>query len=141
MKSGILAVVLAGLVVVAGIAYAFLYEDEAANSLEERPKVSGEATPAVTVHVDDLANKPESYKGEIVLQAVVARLGKSKGVFAAIDYREFKNCSELGCAKNYLPVKYDGEIPKPESLIQMKGQVVKRENGLVFEAEKLDVIE
>ncbi len=141
MKSGIIAVSVAGLVVVAGIAYAFLSYAGATGETRETPVAEREATAAATVDVDDLADKPESFTGEIVLQATVARLSKSQGVFAAIDYREFKKCHELDCAKHYLPVQYDGEIPKPETSVQMKGRVVKGEKGLVFEAEKLEVIE
>lgn len=139
MKSGTIAVTLAGFVVAAGIAYAFMIDGGSAAYAGDGPTAKADAAPAKVVHVDDLADKPESYKGEIVLKGVVARVSKSKGVFAAIDYREFKKCHELDCAKHYLPVKYDGEIPKPESLIEMRGQVMKGEKGLVFEAQKLEV--
>lgn len=140
MKSGTIAVVLAGFVVVAGTAYAFMIDGGTAANAGDGPAAKAEAAPAKVVQVDDLADKPESYKGEIVLKAAVARVGKTKGVFAAIDYREFKKCRELDCAKHYLPVKFDGDIPKPETLVQLEGQVVKGEKGLVFEAKKLKVI-
>lgn len=159
MKSGNLVVALAGFVVVSGIAYAFASDKATPAAVSTSATVAepccstGEGTPACVndatscepksgeaVHVDDLAAKPENYKGEIVLKAAVARVTKSKDVFAAIDYREFKKCHELDCAKHYLPVKFSGEIPKPETLVQTTGQVVKGEKGLVFEAKKLEVI-
>lgn len=159
MKSGTIAVALAGFVVVTGIAYAFAADNRPSNAVSDavaakEPCCSEEGGAATcedatatcepktgeAVHVDDLAAKPEGYKGEIVLKAAVARVSKSKDVFAAIDYREFKKCHELDCAKHYLPVKFSGDIPKPETLVQMTGQVVKGEKGLVFEAKKLEVI-
>ena len=156
MKSGNIVVALAGIVVVFGIAYAFANDKELAaassSAAVTEPCCSNEGgspacgddpakcEPKAVVQVDDLVEKPENYKGEIVLKAAVARVSKTKGVFSAIDYREFKKCNELECAKHYLPVKFSGEIPKLETLVQMTGQVVKGEKGLVFEAKKLEEI-
>ncbi|GIW86397.1 MAG: hypothetical protein KatS3mg108_0721 [Isosphaeraceae bacterium] len=139
MKSGTTAVTLAGFVVVAGIAYAFVTDGGMPAYAGDGPAAKADAAPAKVVHVDELADKPERYKGEIVLMAAVARVNRARGVFSAIDYREFVQCHELDCAKHYLPVKFDGPLPKPETLIRMTGKVVKTEKGLVFEAKRLDV--
>ena len=43
-----------------------------------------------------------------------------------------------GTIFNYLPVKVEGELPKPKTLLHITGQVVQSEDGLVFEAERME---
>jgi hypothetical protein len=131
MKSGKIAVALAVVVVVAGIAYAFLHDTGAVAD-------TGQESVADVVHVDDLADHPEKYQGEIVVKAVVARVNKAKGALSVIDFREFEECHEIACAKNYLPVKVESELPAPETVVTLTGQVVRTDKGLVFEAKRLE---
>lgn len=137
MKSGKIAVALAAVVVVAGIAYAFLREKGAFAESRGEPASASSALAGV-VQVDDLADSPEKYQGEIVLKAVVARVNKSKGVLSVIDFREFEACGEVGCARNYLPVKVEGELPEPKTVVELAGEVVRTEKGLVFQAKRLE---
>lgn len=135
MKSGAVAVALSGLVVVSGLTYAFA-ADEGKPGPARTAKA--EVNPAAVVQVDDLAEKPEKFKGQITLKAAVARVNKSKGVFSVIDAREFESCGEVDCAKHYLPVRFSGELPKPETIVRITGEVVKSDKGLVFEAKSVD---
>jgi len=137
MKSGTVAVTLAGLVVLAGIAYAFV-RDHGDSDAERAPAES--ETSAVAVHVDDLGDNPEKFKGEIVLRAVVSAVKKSEGVFAVIDSREYESCGVLTCAKHTLPVTFSGELPDPRTLVEITGEVVHNDNGLVFAAKRVDRI-
>lgn len=137
MKSGPIVVSLAGVVVICGIAYAFVRNtgasvDEPVHRATEAKTVEG------TVQVDDLAEHPEKFQGEIVLRAAVAGVNKSEGVFEVIDSREFESCGVLTCAKNYLPVKFSGELPGPGTVVQITGEVVKGDKGLVFDAGRVD---
>jgi len=137
MKSGIIAVILAGLVLVAGITYAFIRDRGDAVADETSPPAKLEAS-AAPVQVDDLADNPDKFKGEIVLRAVVSAVNRSDGVFAVIDSREFESCGVLTCAKNSLPVKFNGELPDPRTVVEITGEVVKGEKGLVFDAKRVD---
>lgn len=137
MKSGRVAVTLAAIIVVAGTAYAFL-RDTGAVANSEVQSAPASTLIADVVHVDDLAEHPEKYEGEIVLKAVVARVSKAKGALSVIDFREFEECHQVACAKNYLPVKVESEIPAPETVVILTGQVVRTEKGLVFEAKRLE---
>ncbi|UCC29479.1 MAG: hypothetical protein JSU86_14910, partial [Phycisphaerales bacterium] len=135
MKSGTIAVTLAGLVVVAGIAYAFVRNagDAVVSETPAKSELSGEA-----VHVDDLGDNPEKFKGEIVLRAVVSAVKETEGVFAVIDSREYESCGVLTCAKHNLPVKFGGEAPAPRTVVEITGEVVKSDKGLVFAARRVD---
>ena len=137
MKSGHIAVGIAAVVLVAGIGNAFMRAGQGVAVAEENPpKVETKAVPSV--EVDDLAESPDKFKGEISLKAAVARVSKSKGVFSVIDAREFEACGEVDCAKHYLPVTFSGELPKPETVVLLTGQVVKTDKGLVFEAKRVE---
>lgn len=137
MKSGHIAVGVAAIVLVLGISNAFMRAGEGVAVADETPpKVETKAAPPV--EVDDLAESPDKYMGEISLKAAVARVSKSKGVFSVIDAREFEACGEVDCAKHYLPVKFVGVLPKPETVVLLTGQVVKTDKGLVFEAKRVE---
>lgn len=135
MRSGTIAVILAGFVVIAGVTCAFVRDGGDADP-DEAPARSEPS--AVAVHVDDLADNPEKFRGEIVLRAVVSAVKKSDGVFAVIDSREFESCGVLTCAKNNLPVKFSGELPGPRTVVEITGEVVKGDKGLVFDAKRVD---
>ena len=136
MKSGKLAVALAAVVLVAGISYAFLREKGAV--AESWESASAATASSALVQVDELAESPGKYQGEIVLKAVVARVNRAKGVLSVIDFREFEACGEVGCARNYLPVKVEGELPEPKTVVELAGEVVRTEKGLVFQAKRLE---
>lgn len=137
MKSGIIAVILAGIVVVGGITYAF-------QRTGDRP-VDGVVTVtpgklSEVVNVDDLANKPEDFKGEFVLRGAVAGVSKTDGVFAVVDSREFESCGVLTCALNTIPVRFNGELPEPKTIVEITGRVIRGENGLIINAESVKAV-
>ncbi len=139
MKSGIIAVLLASIVVIGGIAYAFHRTDD--SSIEKAVAVTAETHElAGVVHVDDLAKKPEDFKGEFVLRGVVAGVRKIDGIFAVIDSREFKTCGVLTCAINTIPVKFDGELPGSKTIVEITGRVVQSEKGLIISARRVEVV-
>ena len=137
MRSGTTAVALAGLVVVVGIAFAFVRDagDAVVGATPAGLEGSGEA-----VHVDDLGDNPEKFKSEIVLRAVVSAVRESEGVFAVIDSREYETCGVLTCAKHTLPVQFSGELPWPRTVVEITGEVVKSDKGLVFAARRVNCV-
>jgi hypothetical protein len=138
MKSGITAVVLACIVVVAGIAYSFIHDDnpvDKGTTVTAKPNISSRV-----VQVDELAKSPEDFRGEFVLRGVVAGVRKTDGVFAVIDSREFESCEVLTCAANTIPVKFNGYLPDPKTIVEITGRVIRGKKGLVIEAKRVEVV-
>ncbi len=139
MKSGIIAVVLAGLVVIGGIAYAFHRTGDkpvdGVVAVTANPRGSTEV-----VNVDDLAGNPKGFQGEFLLRGAVAGVRKTDGVFAVVDSREFESCGVLTCALNTIPVKFDGELPAPRTIVKITGRVVQGEKGLIINAASVEAV-
>ncbi len=133
MRSGTTTVLLAGLVTVSGIAFAFV------RGGVPSPVAEAQAATGAGVEVDDLADHPELYSGEVILRAAVARVNRSKGLLSVIDAREFESCGEVNCARHYLPVKIDGPLPDPKTVVTLTGRIAHSEEGLVFEASRVEV--
>jgi len=139
VKSGIIAVVLAGIVITAGIMYSFIREndkpiDDIVTTVA-KPKESSKV-----IHVDELVQNPKDFQSEFVLRGVVAGVRKSEGIFAVIDSREFESCGVLTCAANTIPVKFDGELPNFKSIVEITGRVIRNEKGLIIDAERVEVV-
>ncbi len=90
--------------------------------------------------VADIQSDPSGVKGMVVVTGVVARVsGKDKQMFALIDTDEAKRCKSTGCAKFYLPVRFEGALPKEWDEVNVTGQIV-QQGGLMFQASKVDVV-
>ncbi len=90
--------------------------------------------------VSDVQSDPSSIKGMVIVTGVVARLSeKDRQVFAIVDTNEAKHCKSVGCAKFYLPVHFEGPLPKEWDEVNVTGQIVDQ-SGLMFQASKLDVL-
>ncbi len=90
--------------------------------------------------VSDVQANPNVYKGSITITGVVAKFSKEDPkVFAIIDTSEAKHCKSTGCAKFYLPLKYDKQVPKEWDEINATGQFVEK-GGLLFEASKIEIL-
>lgn len=90
--------------------------------------------------VADVQADPYIYKGSITITGVVAKFSKDdRKLFSIIDTTEAKHCKSVGCAKFYLPVKYEKEIPREWDEINATGRFVER-GGLLFEAAKIEVL-
>ena len=62
--------------------------------------------------VSDIQADPSAFKGTITIIGVVAAVFKEDPkLFAIIDTKEAKLCKSTGCAKFYLPVQYERQIP------------------------------
>ncbi len=90
--------------------------------------------------VADIQSDPSGVKGTVVVTGVVSRVSeKDKQVFAIIDSDEAKHCQSVGCAKFYLPVYFNGPMPKIWDEVNATGQIVDK-GGLMFQASKVDVL-
>ncbi len=89
--------------------------------------------------VNDIQADPSAYKGAITVNGVVAILSKQDPkVFAIIETSEAKLCKQTGCARFYLPVRYEGEIPKVWDEVNVTGSLA--EKGRFFVATKVEVL-
>ena len=143
MKSGRIIIALAGIVLLTGLVYAFTFghREQVLYMLELPADAKAESQAAAVVHVDELAEAPGQFPGEIILKAAVARVNQSQGVFSVIDFREFERCGEVTCARHYLPVTFAGPLPESKTVVEITGQVVRTDKGLVFRATQMDVKE
>jgi hypothetical protein len=94
------------------------------------------------LNVNDIQADPFAYKGVITITGVVAGKSHFRGVpsniFLIIETTEAKICKITGCAKFYLPVKYEGVIPKEWDEVNVTGSFV--EGKLLFTATKVEVL-
>lgn len=139
MNTGRIAVVFAAIIVVAGITCAFVRQDSSGATRATSKSPPREVSTEI-IHVDDLAQRLGAYQGELTLSAVVAGVNQSEGVISVIDSREFETCGTLDCARNYIPVKMSGELPKPKTRLQITGRIARTNKGLVFESGRVETV-
>ena len=136
MNKGLILVIAAGFIVIAGISSSCISDGKA----EGEEPISSAKIAQKIINVDELAENPEAFQGDIVLHGVVAGVNKSKGVFGVIDAREFKSCGVLSCARFTLPVKYTKRAPELKSFVNISGRLTKDEKGMLVVARKVEVI-
>jgi len=91
-------------------------------------------------NVSEVQADPNAYKGLLTITGVVAKFSKEDPkLFAIIDTAEAKHCKSTGCAKFYLPVKFDKQLPKEWDEINATGHLVEK-GGLLFEANKIEIL-
>lgn len=90
--------------------------------------------------VNDIQADPYAYKGSITITGVVA--GKVKWdpkIFVIVETSEAKICKQAGCAKFYLPVRYEGEMPKEWDEVNITGSFSEGRE-IIFKAANVDVL-
>lgn len=81
--------------------------------------------PKGTLQVEDLAADMKNFTGTIVVRGVMASAApQDPTLFSMIDSREARVCKDLHCAKNYLPVRMTGALPKPWDELDVRGKIV-----------------
>jgi hypothetical protein len=137
MKKGSVMAVATWLIIISGIAYAFVVQTSmAGGTTQESPPAA--ARKIIDVH--ELAANPKAFRGDITLRGVVAGVNKAQGVFGIIDAREFKSCGTLSCAVYTLPIKYSRKAPALKSLVTIRGRVVKSGKGMIIVARNVKAV-
>ena len=80
------------------------------------------------VNVDRVISAPDYYKGFLGVEGIVIKIDEDKSIFL------------LGCedACIFIPVKYKGQMPEPNSEIIVYGEIKKQEDGrYVFEGKEV----
>lgn len=83
------------------------------------------ALPSGALQVEDLAADMNNFKGTITVRGVMAAASpQDPNLFSMIDSREARVCSDLHCAKTYLPVRMTGTLPKPWDELNVRGKII-----------------
>lgn len=126
MKKYIIA--LAAIIFIAGIGFISL-----SNGKTKTIKEGG------VLSVNDIQADPSAYKGFITINGVVAGVSpQDPKLFAIIETLEAKTCKITGCAKFYLPVRYEGETPKVWDEVNVTGSFAEGER--IVAATKVEVL-
>ncbi len=95
--------------------------------------------PPGALQVEDIAADIKGYHGTILVRGVVAAVSpKDPTLFSMIDSREARVCQDLHCAKNYLPVKMTGALPKPWDELNVRGKIVSDAKMTYLQAESVE---
>lgn len=100
--------------------------------------VSADALTEQVVGVDALMRNVERFRsGPVTVEGVVSATDADRQSLALIDVAEFRACATANCATLVLPVHWSGRMPEMASFVQTEGEVLEREDGLVFVAKTL----
>lgn len=92
------------------------------------------------LHVNQVGADPLAYSGTITVTGIMAGFSTSDpGIFGIYDIKELQ-CTTANCNKLYVPVRYQGTMPKVGDEIRITGSFLKDPKGVVFTAEKLKVV-
>lgn len=93
--------------------------------------------------INDIQADPYAYKGTITITGVVADKSRYKidpELFLMVETSEAKICKQTGCARFYLPVKYEGKHPTEWDEVNITGEFVEAGGKLFFAATKVEVL-
>ncbi len=74
------------------------------------------------------------------VQGVVQTVTADEHLLTLIDVEEYKLCGLSDCCL-YMPVQWQGEMPKIEEIVVVRGLITSTNSGMVFSANELHVIE
>ena len=88
--------------------------------------------------VDDAVRnlKPDTTVRTVI--GVVQTVTPNDDLLTLIDVEEYKTCG-LGDCCLYMPVRWQGEMPKIEDIVTVQGTIEGTESGMLFSAGKLHV--
>ena len=137
-RSGFIVVLIAFAVVVFGIARSFIAKVLRSGTTTNATTEPSRAPEIVQVY--ELASNFEKFRDEFVLLGVVAGVRKADGVFGISDYREFMSEGTICPDDPVLPVKFDGELPATNTVVQIAGRVMEGKEGMFIYAKRIEVI-
>jgi len=96
---------------------------------------------ADTLQVNQVAADPSAYSGTITVTGIMAGTSpQDPSILGIFDLKEL-NCTTANCNKLYLPVKYQGAMPKPGDELLISGSFMKMsDGGFIFSAASLKVV-
>ena len=95
---------------------------------------------ADALQVNQVAADPAAYSGTITVSGVMAGTSpQNPCIFGIFDLKEL-NCTTPNCNKLYLPVRYQGPLPKLGDEVLVSGSFIKTSDGFIFSASDLKVV-
>ncbi len=94
--------------------------------------------PDAVFNVDDLAQNPERFTGQLRVVGVVASVAASQHTIGIIDSREYAECKVTTCSSFILPIQWTGPMPKVEDTIQVTGRIEKSGGKFIFVAKLME---
>ena len=92
------------------------------------------------LQVNQVGADPLAYSGTITVTGIMAGVSNSDpGIFGIYDIKELQ-CTTANCNKLYVPVRYQGAMPKVGDEVRVTGSFSKVAQGIVFTAEKVKVV-
>lgn len=95
---------------------------------------------ASALQVNQVGADPSAYSGTITVTGIMAGTSpQDPSVFGMFDLKELQ-CTTPNCNKLYLPVKYQGAMPKPGDEVRVSGSFIKTPGGFLFSASNVKVV-
>jgi len=95
---------------------------------------------ADALQVNQVASDPAAYSGTITVSGVMAGTSpQNPGIFGIFDLKELQ-CTTPNCNKLYLPIRYQGPMPKLGDEVRVSGSFIKTSDGFIFSASDLTVV-
>ena len=95
---------------------------------------------ANALQVNQVASDPSAYSGTITVTGIIAGTSpQDPSVFGIFDLKELQ-CTTPNCNKIYLPVKYQGTMPKQGDEVRIDGSFMKTSGGYIFSASSVKVV-
>lgn len=91
-------------------------------SLSPFPKAEG-------VDVASMVSDPFAYKGEVKVRGGVMQVNPARKLFSIIDYREYRACRSVTCAREWVTVLFEGKPPAVASVVEITGLIEKNRAG------------
>ena len=92
------------------------------------------------LQVNQVAADPSAYSGTITVTGIMAGTSpQDPSIFGIFDLRELQ-CTTPNCNKIYLPIKYQGVMPKPGDEVQVSGAFVPVSGSYIFSATNVKVV-
>lgn len=95
---------------------------------------------ADALQVNQVASDPSAYSGTITVTGIMAGTSpQDPSVFGIFDLKELQ-CKSPNCNKIYLPVRYQGTMPKLGDEVQVSGSFVPVSGSYIFSASNVKVV-
>lgn len=95
---------------------------------------------ANALQVNQVTADPSAYSGTITVTGIMAGTSpQDPSIFGIFDLKELQ-CKTPNCNKIYLPVKYQGTMPKPGDEVQVSGSFITISGGYLFSATNFKVV-
>ena len=95
---------------------------------------------AAALQVNQVASDPSAYSGTITVTGIMAGVSpQDPSVFGIFDLKELQ-CKSPNCNKIYLPVRYQGTMPKLGDEVQVSGSFVPVSGSYIFSASNVKVV-